>query len=166
MAALARVLVQSGPVTRYDEGPERLFAIAPEAHAEAGYYRNTTIHYFVNKAIAELALLHVSNSEEGTAKAFWQEAERLRDLFKFEFFYAPTEEFRDEVREELGRYDADWEISLAKDRAFAARFLEKFTPLVAHATLLSFVEAYRVVSDVAARLDDDTSLEEKDQWIG
>jgi len=162
LAALARVLVQSGPVTRYDEGPVRLFGIAPEAHAEAGYYRNTTVHYFVNKAIAELALLHTSTLDGARVKDFWQEAERLRDLFKFEFFYAPTEEFRNEVREELGRYDTDWEITLAKDSAFAGRFLQQLTPLVAHATLLSFVEAYRVVSDVTARMDDDASLEEKD----
>ena len=165
-AELARVLVASGPVTRYDEGPERLFGIAPDAHAEASYYRNTTIHYFVNKAIAELALLHVSmqssTSESDSVKEFWQESERLRDLFKFEFFYAPTEEFRDEVRSELQRYDVDWEESLAKDSSFASPFLFRFTPFVAHSTLLSFVEAYRVVSDVVARHDSDASVEEKD----
>ena len=52
-------------------------------------------------------------------EAFWNEVERLRRLFKFEFFYAPTEEFRDEVRVELERYDPNREPSLQKDPAFA-----------------------------------------------
>ena len=52
-------------------------------------------------------------------EAFWNEVEHLRRLFKFEFFYAPTEEFRDEVRAELERYDPNGEPSLQKDPAFA-----------------------------------------------
>jgi glycerol-3-phosphate O-acyltransferase len=169
-AALSRVLLASGPIKRYDEGPERLFGIAPEDHAEAGYYRNTTIHYFVNKAIAELALLQVAQVQatqpetltDDAPKIFWQEAERLRDLFKFEFFYAPTEEFRDEVREELFRYEPEWEASLANDPSVAQTLLAGFTPLVAHSTLLSFIEAYRIVSDVVARLEPGASIDEKD----
>ena len=159
---LSQVLVDSGLITRYDGGPEVVYTIAAEHHAEANYYRNTTIHHFVNKAIAELALMHVAALNEGIARAFWEEAERLRDLFKFEFFYAPTEEFRDQLREELQRYDREWEIKLEEDAGYAQRLLTEFTPLVAHTTLLSFVEAYRVVADVLARMADDAELEEKE----
>ena len=95
-------------------------------------------------------------------QAFWAEAERLRDLFKFEFFYSPTEEFHAEVRAELNRYHADWENQLAGDAGFAQRLLGELGPLAAHATLLSIVEAYRVVADVVARLPDEAELEEKE----
>jgi glycerol-3-phosphate O-acyltransferase len=162
MENLSQVLVDSGLITRYDGGPEVVYTIAPEHHAEANYYRNTTIHHFVNKAIAELALMHVVAFNQGITRAFWDEAERLRDLFKFEFFYAPTEEFRDQLREELRRYDTEWEDRLEDGTGYAQRFLTEITPLVAHTALLSFVEAYRVVADVLARMADDAELEEKE----
>ena len=150
LAALAQVLIDHGLVTLYDDGPEEVYAIAPKRHAVASYYRNTTIHHFVTKAIAELALLGVSSDEHSPTAAFWQEVDRLRDLFKFEFFYAPTKEFHSEVRDELRRYAEDWEEQLADDAGNAGRLLQDIRPLVAHATLTQFVEAYYVVADVAA----------------
>jgi glycerol-3-phosphate O-acyltransferase len=106
--------------------------------------------------------MHVVQFNHGIARAFWDEAERLRDLFKFEFFYAPTEEFRDQLRQELQRYDTEWETKLEDGTGYAQRILTEITPLVAHTTLLSFVEAYRVVADVLARMADDAELEEKE----
>ena len=148
--ALAQVLVENGLVTHYKDGPEEVYAIAPKQHSVASYYRNTTIHHFVTKAIAELALLRASAEEQAPVKTFWNEVDRLRDLFKFEFFYAPRDEFHDEVDQELRRYASDWEQELAQDAHYASRFLKDFRPLVAHATLTQFVEAYYVVADVAA----------------
>lgn len=86
---------------------------------QAKQYRNTVVHHFVVKAIAELALQQSFPANADPVEAFWNEVERLRRLFKFEFFYAPTEEFRDEVRVELQRYDPNREPSLQKDPAFA-----------------------------------------------
>lgn len=86
---------------------------------QAKQYRNTIVHHFVVKAIAELALQQSFPANADPVEAFWNEVERLHRLFKFEFFYAPTEEFRDEVRAELERYDPKWERSLQKDPAFA-----------------------------------------------
>jgi trehalose-phosphatase len=56
----------------------------------------------VNGAIAELALVRAA--EDGVAHPgdeFWEEAMRLRDLLKFEFFFADKETFRDELRAEV-----------------------------------------------------------------
>jgi glycerol-3-phosphate O-acyltransferase len=160
--ALAEVLVDNGLVTRYDDGPEEVYAIAPKQQSVASYYRNTTIHHFVTKAIAELALLRASTAKKAPLQAFWQEVDRLRDLFKFEFFYTPREEFQDEVSEELRRYAGDWERDLAQDAEFASRFLRDFRPLVAHATLTQFVEAYYVAANVAAVAPHDQALDEDD----
>ncbi len=166
---VAQAMVENGLVTRYDGGPEEVFVISPENHGIANYYRNTSIHHFVHKAIAELSLVYVSNLSECSVEAFWQEAERLRDLFKFEFFYAPIDEFRDQIRDELNRFDSGWEDTLkntsnankSSAQAYAKTLLESMTPLVSHATLLTFIEAYRVVSDVLARKQPSEEIEEK-----
>ncbi len=158
----AQIMVDNGLLTRYDGGPELVYAISAENHGVANYYRNTTIHHFVNKAIAELALMYVATQPKDGSAAFWAEAERLRDLFKFEFFYAPTDEFRDQMRWEMNRYNDQWEQKLDADTAYAQQYLATMLPLVSHATLLSFVEAYRIVADVLARKSAGDELEEKD----
>jgi glycerol-3-phosphate O-acyltransferase len=162
LTALAQVLIDNRLVTGYDDGPEEVYAIAPKQQAVASYYRNTTIHHFVTKAIAELALASITRDDQAPLRAFWQEVDKLRDLFKFEFFYAPREEFHEEVGQELRCYSSDWEDTLVRDADFARRILRDFRPLVAHATLTQFVEAYYVVADVAAMTPHDKALEAND----
>ncbi|MCH9696213.1 MAG: glycerol-3-phosphate 1-O-acyltransferase [Gammaproteobacteria bacterium] len=156
---LGQVLIENRLVTRYDDGPDEVYAIKSNKHAVASYYRNTTIHHFVNKAIAELALLSVDAGEESPLEAFWQELDELRDLFKYEFFYTPRQEFYSDVRQELRRYAEDWEESLAADAEYANTLLLQFSPLVAHATLTQFVEAYYVVAKVALATPPETALQ-------
>lgn len=164
LGALAQVLVDNRLVTLYDDGPEDTYAIAPKRHAIASYYRNTTIHHFVNKAIAELALLAASSASDSPLEEFWREVDALRDLFKFEFFYAPKEEFHAEVRQELARYSDDWEQSLKNDADYANKLLRKFTPLIAHATLTQFVEAYFIATGVAAVAKGSEALD-RDEFV-
>jgi glycerol-3-phosphate O-acyltransferase len=86
--------------------------------------------------------------------------DQLRDLFKFEFFYAPTGEFHQQIREELDRYDSDWETVLGRGTIGFSQLLNRMTPLVSHVTLLTYAEAYSVVAALAARLDHSESLTE------
>ena len=150
LAALADVLVDRRLVTRYDDGPETVYGITPKQEAVASYYRNTTIHHFVAKAIAELALFSAAHADRSRLQLFWNEVDQLRDLFKFEFFYTPTQEFHEEIRTELVRYDTEWEQRLEKSDDYGLQLLRDFRPLIAHATLTQFVEAYYVVADVVA----------------
>jgi glycerol-3-phosphate O-acyltransferase len=159
--SLSEKMIANGLLTRYDDGPERVYTIAAEQHGIASYYRNTAIHYFLNKAIAELALLHLAQQELTGAEAFWEEAERLRDFFKFEFFYSPLEQFRRDVSDELSRYQPQWEATL-DDPAAAQALFQRLQPRVAHMVLLPFIEAYRVVADVLARQPAGAELEEKE----
>ncbi|WOJ97799.1 glycerol-3-phosphate 1-O-acyltransferase [Congregibacter brevis] len=154
-------MIASGLLTRYDDGPEQVFTIAAEQHVVASYYRNMVIHYFLNKSIIELALMNMTQLEQSGSDAFWEEAERLRDYFKFEFFYAPKDEFRRDVSEELSRYQPAWEAALDEPGAAQAIF-SRLQPRMAHAVLLPFVEAYRVVADVLARQAPGDPLTEKD----
>ncbi|TDG15419.1 glycerol-3-phosphate 1-O-acyltransferase [Seongchinamella unica] len=161
MEGLLGIMIDENIVTRYDEGPEVVYGIGLNQHPVASYYRNTVIHFFVNKAIIELALLKASEqSEQDALQAFWSEVDHLRDLFKFEFFYAPSEEFHQQIRDEISRYSPEWEEVLGQGSAGFGAMLNNMTPLVAHVTLLTYAEAYSVVASMLARKEPFESLEE------
>ena len=163
MEGLLGIMIDGGVITRYDEGMETVYGIAMEQHPMASYYRNTIIHFFVNKAIIELAALKASEQEAPDAvDLFWQEVDHLRDLFKFEFFYSPTEQFHREIREELDRSGVNWEELLTQGPAGFQMLLPSMVPLVCHVTLLTYAEAYVVVADLLARMDPWESLAEQD----
>jgi glycerol-3-phosphate O-acyltransferase len=163
MEGLLGIMIDEGMVTRYDEGPEVVYGIEQEQHAVASYYRNTIIHFFVNKAIIELAMVKTAEVEGSAAlPLFWSEVDNLRDLFKFEFFYAPTEVFHQQIREELGRYAENWEELLQQGQAGFLKLQGNMLLLAAHVTLLTYAEAYSVVADLLARLDEWESLTEAD----
>ena len=162
MAGLLGIMIDENIVTRYDEGPEVVYGIALEQHPVASYYRNTVIHFFVNKAIIELALLKASENEgPGALEVFWSEVDELRDLFKFEFFYAPTEEFHRQIREEVARYHPEWEALVTRGAAGFGILLESMAPLVSHVTLSTYAEAYSVVATLLARMEPAASLDQE-----
>lgn len=142
-------LVENGLLTIYDQGPEPVYGVAPGQHLGVAYYRNTIIHYFLTGAIAEISLL--SAAEEGVvdrAAAFWEAALSLRDLLKFEFFFAEKEIFQAEIRQELSHHVVDWEARLDKGADEIQDIFTRISPLHAHRVLRPFLEAYRVVGDV------------------
>lgn len=147
-------LVENGLFVRYDEGQETLFGITPDQHLAAAYYRNTVVHFFVNAAIAELSLLAALDRPEEALPAFWEQAMRLRDLLKFEFFFAEKETFRAEMRAEVGLHEPEWEKLLALPNADALTILKKFRPFMAHRALRPFLEAESIVADALVRLGD------------
>ena len=153
-------MVNSELINCYDEGPETVYAVAADQHAMAGYYRNTIIHHFVNKAIAELSLVAAATDEKDPLAAFWREADRLKDMFKFEFFYEPSEQFQANIKKELNCFDPNWESKMTS-RNDATRILRNMQPLIAHCCLKPYVEAYRMVADVFASLPEGQTLDEK-----
>jgi glycerol-3-phosphate O-acyltransferase len=147
---IARVLgglIENGIVTSYAGGPETVYAIGQEQHLAAAYYRNTVIHFFVNAAIVELALQGAASAEGDVGERFWDETARLRDLLKFEFFFADRETFRAEIEEELCLQDPQWRDRFAQGRDGAREMLRRLQPLTSFLVLRPFIEAYRVVSD-------------------
>jgi glycerol-3-phosphate O-acyltransferase len=145
-------LIEGGVVSCYAEGPEAVYAIGPDQHLTAAYYRNTIIHFFVNGAIAELALLRAAEDDvTNRPAAFWDEALRLRDLLKFEFFFAEKDAFRAELSAEMGLHDLEWETRLAEGPAAIQALVRRVKPFNAHRVLLPFLDAYRVVGDLLER---------------
>src|SRR5205823_2260928 len=130
-------------------------------HQEVAFYRNASIHFFLNRAIVELALLHAAETgADDPPEAVWQETLRLRDLLKFEFFFARKREYAEEVRAEATLMVPDWE-----QRSIPAADLEAVLTaqpmLLAPRVLRPFVEAYRVVADRLTEHDPSGPLDEK-----
>jgi glycerol-3-phosphate O-acyltransferase len=147
-------LVDNGIVAHYTVGPEAVYRIKPEQQLNAAYYRNTVLHFFVTPAIAELALLQASEEgKEGTADVFWDAAMALRDLLKFEFFFAEKEAFRGGLRRALSIQDSHWEELLSAGPDDTLKLLRAFRPFSAHRVLRPFLDAYRLVGDHLERWD-------------
>jgi glycerol-3-phosphate O-acyltransferase len=153
-------LAENGVVTRYTEGIEPVYVIGPDQQLAAAYYRNTVIHFFVNPCIVELALLRAAGDDVVDRVAeFWEEAMRLRDLLKFEFFFAEKEIFRGELLQELRFHDANWESQVQAGSDSIHRLIQGFRPFSSHRVLRPFVEAYQIVGDLLEQRDPDEPLD-------
>jgi glycerol-3-phosphate O-acyltransferase len=145
--AAADALSNGHPVTRVDGGREPVWRIAPEDEHAAAFYRNSVIHAFLETSIVELALAHVRNVEEDRLQAFWDQTIRLRDLLKFDFYFADSAAFRDNIAEEMA-WHSDWEARIGTGDAEIDVMLYEKRPLMADAMLRVFFEAYEIVADV------------------
>ena len=159
-------LAQSGVLTAYDGGTEPVWKIGDDQHLVAAFYRNTVIHILVERAIGELALLTVSELEPdaelpagGALQVGWEEAKRMRDLLKFEFFFPSRAGFEDDLRTELQLLVGEGVTDMTPGRA--RELLVNARPHLAHLVLRPFLDAYLVLAD---RLADrgDGPVEEDD----
>ena len=156
-----QALMRSKVVICYDSGPDAVYGIGPDQHLAAAFYRNSIIHFFVRGAIAELALVRAAGADPAHAvDEFRAEALRLRDLLKFEFFFAEKEEFLDLIDAELTMRLADWQAALAKG-AGANELLASCHPLTAYVVLRSFLDGYLVVAEALEDLVPEVALDER-----
>jgi glycerol-3-phosphate O-acyltransferase len=149
VARVLGALAQQGVVTIYDGGVEPVYAIERGQHMVAAFYRNSAIHYFIDRALAELVLLSDPADR-------WEEAMQLRDQLKFEFFFPDKEAYRSQLSAELTRLDPGWES--ADGRAV----LRGSHLLMAHRVLRSFLDAQLVVAERLAAHDPARTVPEKD----
>jgi len=159
-------LVSGGVVTFVAEGRDPVWLIGPEHQLAATFYRNSVIHFLLDTALCELAVLRAAESTSDPAAAsdpvgaFWDEITRLRDLLKFEFYFRERDEHRREVAAEMTRHDPSWESLLRSGPAAADGLLAGMRPLVSHVVVRPFVEAYRLVADVLVH--DDTLVSDSE----
>ncbi|MGK2880808.1 MAG: glycerol-3-phosphate 1-O-acyltransferase [Mycobacterium sp.] len=147
------------PVTRVDGGREPVWRIAPDDEHEAAFYRNSLIHAFLETSIVELALVYSRRADGDRVEAFWSQAMRLRDLLKFEFYFADSAAFREHVAAEMAWF-SDWEQRVESGPEAIDMLLHDKRPLMAHAMLRPFFEAYEIVADVLR--DASADIAEKD----
>jgi glycerol-3-phosphate O-acyltransferase len=142
-------LAASNVVTIYSGGEEPVYAIERGQHLVAAFYRNSAIHHFLDRALAELVLLSPPAHR-------WEEAMGLRDLLKFEFFFPDRDTYRGRLGAELERLDPGWEDAEGSEVLHRAPFL------VAHRVLRSFVDAQLVVAERLAARPPRRPVEEKE----
>jgi len=148
--AAVDALSNGHPVTRVDSGREPVWYIAAEDEHAAAFYRNSVIHAFLETSIVELALAHARHITQASADrvaAFWDQAMRLRDLLKFDFYFADSAAFRANIAEEMAWHD-DWEAQVAAGGEEIEAMLYAKRPLMSDAMLRVFFEAYEIVADV------------------
>jgi glycerol-3-phosphate O-acyltransferase len=145
-------LVASGVLTSYDEGEETVWQIADGQHLVVAFYRNTAIHVFVERAIGEVALMAASEIGGDVGQVASDEALKLRELLKFDFFFSGREEFGEELDAELRSFALEGDLNL-RDRLAEAQ------PHVAQLVLRPFLDAYHVVADRLAAWDGDVDEE-------
>jgi len=139
LSLVLAALADSKVVTVYRGGEEPVYAIERGQHLIAAFYRNSAIHHFIDRAIAELMLLSAPAGR-------WDEAMQLRDLLKFEFFFPDRESYRAQLSAELRGLDPAWENAEGERVLAGAEFL------IAHRVLRSFLDAQLVVAErLAAR---------------
>jgi glycerol-3-phosphate O-acyltransferase len=95
-----------------------------------------------------MALIHIAEDgyEGRLRRAILDEALRIRDMLKFEFFFSASDEFEQEIRDELSDHDPQLEQHLQEGDV--ASILATFQPLMSDAILRAFFDAYRVVGDL------------------
>ena len=155
VAVLAQ-LKATGIVSYFDEGLERLYGITEDQHLKAAYYRNTAIHYFVLDALIETSLLQAAQVAPAKREAeLFKAARDLREIFLFEFYFPRRGDFDDAVRAVLADRCPHWQDALADGLDGVRAMLAQSRPLLGHAVLRSFADAYRVVARALVDLDDE-----------
>lgn len=140
-------LAARGLIDRSGSGSDAMFRVHPAQHAAAAYYRNSAIHWFVNRAIFELGVMVAIRAGDGDALARGLGAARTwRDRLKFEFFFSDKATFDEEIASE-GRLLAPDIGLLLSGRTIPATVLERAPFLIAHRILPPFLDAYRVLAE-------------------
>ena len=64
-------LRQGGLVTLYEDGREPVWLIEPDQQLAATFYRNSLIHFMLDTALCELAVLRAREASANPVEAFW-----------------------------------------------------------------------------------------------
>jgi glycerol-3-phosphate O-acyltransferase len=155
-------LCRAGILTLLSGGPEEAWTVSPARHLEASFYRNSIVHYFLNRAIVELVAMRAAEEPfEDPVREAWRASLELRDLLKFEFFFAGRDEFGEELRAELAAFDPEWESrGAAQEQVWD--HLTSSRLFVAHRVLGPYIQAYYVVAERLAALDPGQALAERE----
>ncbi|MGB7861070.1 MAG: 1-acyl-sn-glycerol-3-phosphate acyltransferase [Acidimicrobiia bacterium] len=138
-------LAEHGNVSSHEAVGRRVYWLEDDQMIRLSYYRNTVIHFFATRAIAEMSfasLIDDGNRDPAVAR---DRMMQLRDLFKFEFFFPEKDEFLERVQDDIAIDVPDWEATLQS--AGALGVVAKLGAPVAPWAVLPFLDAYQIVGD-------------------
>ena len=138
-------LAEHGNVSSHEAVGRKVYWLDDNQMIRTSYYRNTVVHFFVNRAIAEMGLASALENGSRDPEEIFEEALRIRDLLKFEFFFPEKGEFVKEISAEIGYDVPDWRGAL--DARGPLGVLAEMGDPVAHWSVLPFLDAYQVVGD-------------------
>lgn len=138
-------LGEHGNVSSHAAVGRRVFWLDEEQMVRIAYYRNVIVHFFVPRALAEMALTALIDTNDLTTSDVEVNLLRLRDLLKFEFFFQEKQDFLDSISADVEFDVPDWKTSLRLSGA--AEVLSKMGPPVAQWAVLPFLDAYQIVGD-------------------
>lgn len=159
------MLTENGILLRHGDSLHTKYIVNREKYMQAIYYANMSVHHFYHRAFIELALLKIDAEPlEDRLFTFWTEIMKLRDFFKFEFFYSSKEIFTTEIEAELGNIRADWQTHIFETKSNIPALIKGMKILVAPVILSNYVEAYQVVGH-GLRLFDTQEIFEPKEFI-
>ncbi len=139
------------------------YAIVPENYLNAKYYANMSVHYLYHMAFIELALTKLKGSTaENKLKVFWLEIMKLRDQFKFEYFYSGKLKFTDEVEDNLEYLNPNWTNIITSKRTNPLTLIKGKRLLLSQTVLATYIEAYKIVATYLNSMDKKSSFKEED----
>ncbi|MEI2777986.1 MAG: 1-acyl-sn-glycerol-3-phosphate acyltransferase [Tetrasphaera sp.] len=155
--AALKALVDTKVVNAH-ESDVTVWSIAPSQHLTAANYRNSAIHVFLDAAIAEVAFMGVIRAENEPHDAY-AEALRLRDLLKFEFFFARQREFALALLREIGVDPNDSEFTSMMSRDQATMYFDRIQVHLAPLLLRPFLDAYAIVAHELTKVPPSRDIE-------
>lgn len=155
------LLMQKG-IIRYQGGNlTSKYQVVNEQYMQAIYYSNMAAHHLYHRAFIELALMLSQDQEKSDRQLFfWTTIMDLRDLFKFEFFYAKKPVFSKKIEGDLALFQRKPPITLRDDSINYRRLLSKQKVLVAPVVLFPYLEAYKVIVQGLKHLDTEYPFDE------
>jgi putative phosphoserine phosphatase/1-acylglycerol-3-phosphate O-acyltransferase len=154
-------LLQSSAIVHKNKaGYKTQFSLASSEYLSATYYANMASGHLYHRSFIEMALVKIKDDHSSDRiLLFWKEIMRLRNLFKFEFFYTNKPKFSSEIEAELTLFDKNWRNIISDPNGDIEALLSKQELFVSKAILLIYLEANKVVCHTLKNwdLEDDFS---------
>tara|TARA_R110001592_G_scaffold297592_2_gene568146 strand:- start:324 stop:3569 length:3246 start_codon:yes stop_codon:yes gene_type:complete len=140
------LLQSSGIVQKNKAGYKTQYSLAASEFLSATYYANMASAHLYHRAFIEMALVKIKDEESSDRiVSFWNEIMRLRNLFKFEFFYTNKPKFSSEIEAELLLFDKNWRAIINDPKGDINNLLAKQEMFVSKGLILIYLEANKVV---------------------
>lgn len=139
------LLKSSGIVQKNKAGYKTKYTLEPTEFLPATYYANMASAHLYHRAFIEMALVKIKDEKSNRILSFWEEIMRLRNLFKFEFFYTNKPQFSSEIEAELNLFDKNWRDIISDPEGDIENLLSKQELFVSKGLLLIYLEANKVV---------------------
>lgn len=138
-------LGEHGNVSSHEAVGRTVYWLDDDQMIRVSYYRNVVVHFFVGRAIGEMALTSMIEDGSRDPAVASNRMLELRDLLKFEFFFPEKERFLDDTTRDIGIDVSDWKATL--DSSGALGVIAQMDNPVAFWAVLPILDGYQVVGD-------------------